>query len=63
MSDAKKCDRCGRVYEKSTKARIIYEYYPSGIGMTKNSGDVCPKCAAKFDEWWNKKRKGARDEA
>lgn len=63
MSDAKKCDRCGRVYEMSNKARIIFEYFPRGVGKTKNSGDICPECAAKFNKWWNKKRKGARDEA
>ena len=57
MSDVKKCDRCGTVYEKTSKSRVIYEYFSAGIGMTKNCGDVCPKCAGKFDKWWNKKRK------
>lgn len=57
MSDAKKCDRCGAVYEPSSKARVVYEFFPKGISTTKNGGDMCPECAEKFDRWWNKKRK------
>ena len=58
MSDMKRCDRCGDYYEPYRKARVVQEYYPSGIGTTKNGGDVCPRCAAAFGKWWNKKRRG-----
>ena len=57
MSEARKCDRCGTFYEKTSKSRIVYEYFPAGVSTTKNCGDVCPRCAAKFDRWWNKKRR------
>lgn len=58
MSEAMKCDRCGAFYAKDGKARVVFEYYPNSTSRTKNSGDICPRCAAKFDKWWNKKRKG-----
>lgn len=58
MSDARKCDRCGALYAEGGKGRVIHEYYSGSTRRTKNSGDMCPKCAAKFDRWWNKKRKG-----
>lgn len=57
MSDVKKCDRCGRFYERSTESRFIIEYFSeSNIKFTKNGGDMCPKCAERFDRWWNKKK-------
>ena len=61
MSDAKKCDRCGEYYVPNNKSRVIQEYYASGIGRTRNGGDVCPICAAKFEKWWRKKMKNGGD--
>lgn len=58
MSKARKCDRCGAFYAKDKNERVILEYYPDSTRRTKNGGDMCPKCAAKFDRWWNKKRRG-----
>lgn len=60
MSIARKCDRCGRFYESSSKSRVVYEYYPNSTSHTKNGGDMCPKCAEKFAKWWNKKREEVR---
>ena len=57
MSEASKCDRCGAFYVADDNARVVCEYYPDSTARTKNCGDMCPKCAAKFDKWWNKKRK------
>ena len=57
MSDARKCDCCGAFYTKETKGRVIHEYPTNSTSRTKNGGDMCPKCAAKFDRWWNKKRR------
>lgn len=58
MSDVKKCDRCGKTYMPSAKSRVVHEFYSSGIGVTKNGGDLCPKCSERFGKWWNKKRGG-----
>ena len=57
MSNARMCDRCGRFYESSSKSRVVYEHFPNTTSRTKNGGDMCPRCAAKFDKWWNKKKK------
>lgn len=62
MTDAKKCDRCGEYYAPSNKSKIVQEYNASGIGMTRNGGDVCQTCAAKFEKWWRKKRKEGGDD-
>jgi len=61
MSDARKCDRCGAYYDGCRQARVLYEYFPNTTSTTKNGGDMCPKCAAKFDRWWNAKRKEATE--
>lgn len=58
MSEARKCDRCGAFYAKDGKARVVFEYPTNSTSRTKNGGDMCPRCAAKFDRWWNKRRKG-----
>lgn len=58
MSEARKCDRCGAFYVRDSKARVLLEYHPNTTARTKNGGDLCPRCAARFDRWWNKKRKG-----
>lgn len=60
MSDARKCDRCGDYFAPSVKSRTLFEYYPMGVKRTNNCGDMCPRCAAKFDKWWNKHRKETR---
>lgn len=57
MSNARKCDRCGKYYAPTNKTRCVQEFYASGVGMTRNGGDLCQKCTAKFDKWWNKKRR------
>jgi hypothetical protein len=61
MSDARKCDRCGAFYAKGSKGRVVFEYFPNSTSRTKNGGDMCPKCAAKFERWWNAKRKEATE--
>lgn len=60
MTNAKKCDRCGDYYTISIKSRFIQAYYASGLNKTKDGGDVCPTCAAKFEKWWRKKREGGQ---
>ena len=57
MSKAKKCDRCGVYYTPSSTTRSIHEYFEGTSSMTKNSGDVCEKCAGKFVKWWAKGKK------
>lgn len=61
MTDAKKCDRCGEYYVPNHESRVILEYNASGVGRTRNGGDVCPICAAKFEKWWRKKMKDDGD--
>ena len=57
MSDVKKCDRCGAVYEKGGESRVIHEFGPNGVGMLDNGGDVCPECSKEYADWWKAKRK------
>lgn len=59
MSDVKKCDRCGAYYTPDTKARTVFEYFGETSKRTRNCGDMCPRCAERFDRWWNKKRRDA----
>lgn len=63
--DAKKCDRCGLLYEKYT---AVEKYIPgngvhlivekaSGESIVMSTFDLCPKCMAKvFDFLYNQKK-------
>lgn len=52
MANAKKCDRCGRLYEIPKKA---YPYTVS-VKRTYNDtfllSDICPECAEMLKNWW-----------
>lgn len=61
MSLAKKCDRCGKLYEhykKDKEGNDCYNaLYPVCFDEAKNhhvrwnSKDLCPECRDSFDEW------------
>ena len=49
MSNAKKCDRCGKYFDP----------YLAGIRVQnphRNYFDLCPKCMRAFVRWLNKKQ-------
>lgn len=63
MSDAKKCDRCGRYYMKGIEngfrpsiegLRIFGVRYVSGANQNIDNYDLCPKCAVKVWEYISK---------
>ena len=58
MSDVKRCDRCGAMYEPCSKSRVIHEFGSNGVGMLENGWDACPECSKEYADWWNAKRKG-----
>ena len=59
MSSAKRCDRCGAFYKPCSSSRVVCVYFEGTTAQTKYSGDICPKCAKKYEKWWTKqKRKG-----
>lgn len=46
MAEAKKCDRCGKYYEYTTKyTRLVHKEYVRGVGYRlKCSYDLCDEC-------------------
>ena len=49
MSDAKKCDRCGKYYDKCQNVKTINGYKVRGIKIFTSYGpylelDLCEKC-------------------
>lgn len=59
MSDAYKCDRCGRMFEARGFINYITVVPTSRNGYTlleKASGDMCDECSESFEEWWNEFR-------
>ena len=62
MSSAKKCDRCGELYD-------IYDIYPYDFGVgqinkrsTWNRLDLCPKCQVDLTLWMQNKAEFALKE-
>ena len=61
--DAKKCDRCGKLYESySVSIRFDMgdnsQYRVNGFmtganGYMNNFKDLCPECMKSFTEWFN----------
>lgn len=52
MSEARKCDRCGVLFEGRGHTMYVKE-----IGITSrwlHVGDMCPRCADKLTKWWKK---------
>lgn len=62
MAMAKKCDRCGNLYEHYPKGKLIgnnairrlckNEY--GGIIFQDNTIDLCQECMSEFDEFMTK---------
>lgn len=63
MADAKKCDRCGSLYEiketnfiedmaESAKRLMIYDSFRDVCDKFESDFDVCPKCMQSFKTWW-----------
>lgn len=59
---ARKCDRCGKLYEfydkfddKNSNGFSIICMNPSGItGRTYKGKDLCPECMESLINWFNK---------
>lgn len=61
MANAKKCDRCGRLYEfydadvsgyKVNAVSLVHRYSHGGSGYdTRLVADLCPKCMDEFTNW------------
>ena len=62
MSSAKKCDRCGKLYESSLHGATEVDLAISD-GSTRNvvfccgsyysDLDLCPDCVESFKHWWS----------
>ena len=55
--DAKKCDRCGKLYEQPTpKLQKIKDTQAYGIAWVYHVGfpiiDLCPECYGSFKRWF-----------
>ena len=56
MSNAKRCDRCGKYYEPKITTGPGYSIYHYSIplntfGADVESFDLCPECAHQFTDW------------
>ena len=49
MASAKKCDRCGTLYEKFCAPAIEIVEYHHGYGETIK--DLCPECQITLEKW------------
>ena len=58
MSDAKKCDRCGALYEPHCMTIIITK----ATELRRRTKDLCPVCQDSFESWLYIKPKEAEDE-
>ena len=64
MAMAKKCDRCGELYEHYPKGKLtgdrnnairrLYKNEYGGIIFQDNTIDLCEKCMSEFDEFMTK---------
>lgn len=63
MARARKCDRCGCLYESYNVNSTDKEKFNSMILIClddsnkywgRNAVDVCPTCNKEFTEWWHK---------
>lgn len=63
MARARKCDRCGCLYEsynvnstdkEKFNAMILICLDDSNKYWGRNAVDVCPTCNKEFTEWWHK---------
>lgn len=63
MADAKKCDRCGKLYEPYNKSRLYGTMRVSAFAfMIENRGyslderyDLCPDCMKFLQKWFKGK--------
>ena len=46
MSEAKKCDRCGKFYEATNEEN-------TQLIWLRKQFDLCPECTEKFHDWFN----------
>ena len=54
MGNAKKCDRCGKLYEITTViAKKKYKITKLNEYRSKQV-DLCESCMNSLDKWWNK---------
>lgn len=60
MASAKKCDRCGKYYDKNEQHQACSNGYKSiinGVAFTMKNGelaetyDLCDDCIARMKEW------------
>lgn len=63
MANAKKCDRCGKFYEKYTKklkdGSIVNGIIVIGSGFPvtdENFEDLCPECMKELEKWMEAKK-------
>ena len=59
MADAKKCDRCGKYYDKNDRKMWLYNY--QGMCYDKPF-DICSECLTELERWFNKDVLAENDE-
>lgn len=57
MAAAKKCDRCGRLFEKEEVANfqlsvVNVQQYWAAFSGTNGIMDLCPRCAQVLEDWF-----------
>lgn len=50
--EAYKCDRCGKLFEKSTASILDVDKRKSVYSGDWRSQDLCPECKKSLEEWW-----------
>lgn len=53
MSNAKRCDRCGKFYEMGWQMKVMIK---RARCSDSDRFDLCPKCHDKLTRWMNKKQ-------
>lgn len=67
MAEAKKCDRCGRLYEikesnvfldlaENVTRLLVYDSVRDACDKFDSNFDVCDECFHSFKTWWKEEK-------
>lgn len=52
MANAKKCDRCGKYYDKNDRKMWLYTANPDA----RNALDLCDECVTELKKWFDESK-------
>lgn len=52
MANAKKCDRCGKYYDKNDRKMWLYNASPDA----RNALDLCDECVTELKKWFDESK-------